>query len=454
MILDISNVMIIRYPAAQVDEEDAGDSTGEIPDDDDVDEDIQQTATEIGTKSDDSSFHGSGVRSIRIDALAGPGVEWTGETPSYQMTAPAISSRSGMHTSSCNVEATGQNFDTFIKHRATGSSIGDVTGGQALLRDFTTPQELESLRALANEQVAIARRFDTKFSNTAFTLLKKVHEAFIATSGIAQKFVDDMATAGLNFICDATAYEEKLSSSDGVVFAAGLTGIQNRIAKLIREASELKVVYKESQKFARVLKQVEEEVRKNLETQSMGDSTIFMDESFDNLWRYSNSFNISPFVPVVVGTAVTHHALLTSLWVNVSHFPLKIFLSPLESDATVASGQMALLQYVTQQSIAIQKSQAKIVPALRASTGDTDPTIESDHSYMAPRSRRPKLEQSAIVQSVQDKKEAHSSKDLGPPPPPLPPAEEPHTTKGRDAHMSGLMAALMAQFQQRHDSRS
>ena len=55
---------------------------------------------------------------------------------------------------------------------------------------------------------------------------------------------------------------------------------------------------------------------------------------------------------------------------------------------------------------------------------------------------------------VQDKKEAHSSKDLGPPPPPLPPAEEPHIPKGRDACMSGSMAALMAQFQQHHHSRS
>ena len=98
-------------------------------------------------------------------------------------------------------------------------------GGQALLRDFTTPQELESLCALANEQVAIARRFDTKFWNTAFSLLKKVHEAFITTGRIMQKFVDDMATAGLNFIHDATAYEEELSSSDSVVFAAGLTHI-------------------------------------------------------------------------------------------------------------------------------------------------------------------------------------------------------------------------------------
>ena len=232
MILDISNATIIRYPVAQVDEEDAGNSTGEIPDnddddddDDDVDEDIQQMATEIGTKSDDSGFHGSGVGSVRIDVLVGPGVEWTGETPSYQMMALAISSLSGMHTLSCNVEAARQSFDTFIKHRAAGSGVGDVMGGQALLRDFTTPQELESLRALANEQVAIARRFDTKFSNTALSLLKKVHKAFIATGGITQKFVDNMATASLNFIRDATAYEEELSSSDSVLFVAGLTRI-------------------------------------------------------------------------------------------------------------------------------------------------------------------------------------------------------------------------------------
>ena len=114
------------------------------------------------------------------------------------------------------------NFVT--KHCAAGSGVGDVMGGQALLRDFTTPQELESLCALANEQVAIVCRFDTKFSNTAFTLLKKVHEAFIVTGGITQKFVDNMATAGLNFIHDATAYEE-LSSSDSIVFVAGLTSI-------------------------------------------------------------------------------------------------------------------------------------------------------------------------------------------------------------------------------------
>ena len=53
MILDISNATIIHYLVAQVDEEDVGDSTREIPDDDDddVDEDIQQMATEISTKS-------------------------------------------------------------------------------------------------------------------------------------------------------------------------------------------------------------------------------------------------------------------------------------------------------------------------------------------------------------------------------------------------------------------
>ena len=151
---------------------------------------------------------------------------------------------------------------------------------------------------------------------------------------------------------------------------------------------------------------------------------------------------------------VTHHALLTSLQVKVSHFPLKLFLSPLESDATTASGQMALLQYMTQQSVAIREGQAKIVPALRAGTRDTNLTIESDHSYMALWPQRLKLEQWEITPCIQDKKEAHSSKDLGPPPPPLPLAEEPHIPKGRGAHMSGSMAALMVQFQECHDSRS
>ena len=52
------------------------------------------------------------------------------------------------------------------------------------------------------------------------------------------------------------------------------------------------------------MKQVEEEVGKYLETQSTVDSTVFMDKSFDSLQRYLNLFNISPFIPVVVGMVV------------------------------------------------------------------------------------------------------------------------------------------------------
>ena len=154
---------------------------------------------------------------------------------------------------------------------------------------------------------------------------------------------------------------------------------------------------------------------------------------------------------------MTHHALLTSLRVNMSHFPLKVFLSPLESDATVASEQMALLQYMTQQSIAIQEGQAKMVSTLRVTTEDMDPTIELDHSYTAPWPRRLKPGQSKIAPNIQDKGEAHSSRDYAPPSPPPPPplpAGEPHTPKGKETHKSSSMAALMVQFQQHHDSWS
>ena len=101
---------------------------------------------------------------------------------------------------------------------------------------------------LANEQVSIACRFDVKFSDTAFALLQKIHEAFIGTSGIAQKFIDDMAMIALNFIPDATAYEMELSASDGVAFVAGLARIWGRIANLIKEASALELTYEGAQK--------------------------------------------------------------------------------------------------------------------------------------------------------------------------------------------------------------
>ena len=113
-------------------------------------------------------------------------------------------------------------------------------GGQALLQDYTTAAELKQLCMLANEQVSIARRFDVKFSDTAFALLQKIHEAFIGTGSIAQKFVDDMAMIALNFIQDATAYVVELLASDGVAFAARLASIRGQIADLIKEASALR----------------------------------------------------------------------------------------------------------------------------------------------------------------------------------------------------------------------
>ena len=207
--------------------------------------------------------------------------------------------------------------------------------------------ELKQLRKLANKQVSIACHYNTKFSNMVFALLQKIHEAFIGTSGIAWKFVDDMATIALNFIRDATAYETELSASDGMAFTAGLACIRGQIADLIKEASALKLMYEGAQKkFTDILKRVEKEVKEYLDTQSMVDCMTLMDESFDSLHKFSDAFNVSPFIPVVVGMVITHHLLLTSLQVNVSQFPLKIFLSPLTSNTMAASGQMALLSYV------------------------------------------------------------------------------------------------------------
>ena len=171
-----------------------------------------------------------------------------GKVPSYSLKALAVGSQSGMHTVSHSEEATGSSFNAFLREHADRSDVGELMGGQALLRDYTMAAELKQLCALANEQVSIAHHFNIKFSDTAFALLQKIHEVFISTGGIVQKFVDDMATIALNFIRDTTAYEMELSALDGVAFAAGLACIRGRIADLIKEASALKLTYEGAQK--------------------------------------------------------------------------------------------------------------------------------------------------------------------------------------------------------------
>ena len=179
--LDIADTVAIRYPASRVDDIDNGDeSTGEVVEDDgnkddsndeDVDEDLHKTATEIATKTDDSGFCSDAEDNTRLEVISGPRTSWMGKAPSYSLKAPTVGSQSSMHMASHSKEATGSSFDAFLREHANGSGVGELMGGQALLRDYTTAAELKQLRVLANEQVWIACRFDTKFSDTAFALL-------------------------------------------------------------------------------------------------------------------------------------------------------------------------------------------------------------------------------------------------------------------------------------------
>ena len=238
----------IQYPASKVDDVDDGDdSTGDVVEDDndeddsddDLDEDLHKMVTEIATKMDDSSFRSEAEDKPKLEVISGPGTSWMGKVPSYSLKVVAVGSQSGMHMASHSEEVTRSSFDAFLKEHADGSSVGELMGGQALLRDYTTAVELKQLCKLANEQVSITCCFDAKFSDTAFTLLQKIHEAFIGTSGIAQKFINDMATVALNFIRDVTAHETELLASDSMAFMARLACIREPIADLIKRRPQL-----------------------------------------------------------------------------------------------------------------------------------------------------------------------------------------------------------------------
>ena len=188
--LDITDKTAIWYPASKVDDVDNSDeSTGDAVEDndneddsdEDLDEDLHKIATEIATKTDDSGFHSKAEDNPKLEVISGPGTLWMGKVPSYLLKVLVVGSQSGMHMVSHSEEVTGSSFDAFLKERADGSGIGGLMGGQALLWDYTTVAELKQQCELANEQVLIACHFNAKFSDMAFTLLQKIHKAFIGT---------------------------------------------------------------------------------------------------------------------------------------------------------------------------------------------------------------------------------------------------------------------------------
>ena len=163
----------------------------------------------------------------------GSGMTRTGKALSYSLRAY------GLHMASHSKEVSRASVDAYLNENASRSGVAELMGGQALLQDCTTAAELKQLHKLANEQIQITHCFDTKFSNMVFHLLQKMQEVFVGTGGIEKKFIDDMATTGLNFIRDTLVYEAELLASDGIAFAAGLAKIRDRIAWFIREPQSL-----------------------------------------------------------------------------------------------------------------------------------------------------------------------------------------------------------------------
>ena len=137
--LDIADVVAIQYLVSRVDDiDDSDEFTGEVAedngdedysDDEDVDEDLHRTVTEIATKTDDSGFCSDAEDNARLEVISGPGTFWMGKVPSYSLKAPAVGSQSGMHTASHSKEATGSSFNAFLREHANGSGVGELMGG-------------------------------------------------------------------------------------------------------------------------------------------------------------------------------------------------------------------------------------------------------------------------------------------------------------------------------------
>ena len=144
--VDILDETAIQYPASKVDnDEGKGDESMEdLADNDDddseensdMDEDLQKTSLEVAKKMDNSGFRSGVEDNPKIKVLTG----LTGKAPSYILgVLTANYSFLSSHVVPWSERVA--SFDDFVNESAGQSGIGELMGGQALLRDCTMAAE-------------------------------------------------------------------------------------------------------------------------------------------------------------------------------------------------------------------------------------------------------------------------------------------------------------------------
>ena len=152
--LDLSDETTIRYLVLKVDNDEGevadsnsnasmedlagdGESDDDSSDSDGIDDELQQAVLDMANKTDDSGFWSSFDENPKIKVLSGAGTCWTGMTPRYSLGVLAGSSSflSSSHPATQSEKATGASFDEYIQHATGQTNLGELMGGQALLKD-------------------------------------------------------------------------------------------------------------------------------------------------------------------------------------------------------------------------------------------------------------------------------------------------------------------------------
>ena len=106
-------------------------------------------ALDVANKTDDSGFWSSFKESPRIEVLMGAGTQWTGVAPMYPvgMLVGSLSFLSSSCLAMRNKMVLGMSFDDYVQKTTGRSGIGELIGGQALLKDYTSQLSWNNCRS-------------------------------------------------------------------------------------------------------------------------------------------------------------------------------------------------------------------------------------------------------------------------------------------------------------------
>ena len=224
---------------------------------------------------------------------------------------------------------------------------------------------MDMLEKLGNDLYKYSKELFNNLEQTSMKVYDKVFNGFQDTGSITRNFCCKVTAIAINFFHEVEQLEENLESVDQVRFKIALNKMREQITEMMERAAQAEIVYKEGTKnFETILQNLTVNIKEFVETAGKTQYQEYQKRCYSRIREDHGALDGTQFIPVVVSNLVTHKALRMSHRITQTKIPLQIMMSPMLTQADVASAQIKFLEVMMKRMVALEQ---KLGPGIAAS---------------------------------------------------------------------------------------